>query len=72
MKTLNLNNYAGSFLPHSFIDAVGKDLNGFSLAAALENIGYTVTSHVDTGRNGLVILVEGFNVSTNGFVYKRS
>jgi len=71
MKTLNLNDHAGSFLPHPFIDAVSKDLNGFSLAAALESIGYTVTSHIDTGKNGLVTLDEGFNVSTNGYVSKR-
>jgi len=53
-----------------FIDEIPTDLDGAHLAAYFEQVlNLNVLENYDTGRNGLVILENGLQVSTNGFCY---
>lgn len=58
---------AGSFLD---LDGVCRfSTNGAPLAEWLEEIGFTIIDHRDTGTCGLVCTKEGIKVSTNGYTY---
>ena len=67
---INLEDYKGKFLPHSISDNF-HTMDGFCVAAWLCKQGYDVKEFKDTGRNGLAVTVEGFTVSTNGYVSKE-
>ena len=49
-------------------DGIEVDLDGQYMAEWLESCGFPVVDHKDTGRNGLVTLGCGVQVSTNGYV----
>lgn len=75
MQTNILKLCEGRFLPNSISDSWCSTrpqdrMNGACVAEWLRNIGETVVSNRDTGRNGEAVTASGYVVSTNGYVHR--
>ena len=64
-RTLKLENYIGKYID---TDGILPDLDGTALAEYLTIAGYKVVRHYDAITHGRVILDNGLQVSTNGYV----
>lgn len=62
----NLNTYIGKFIPDYIF--CSRTADGSDTAKWLGGKGYKVKRFYDCGRNGLVLLSNGLQVSTNGYV----
>lgn len=57
--------------PIFLTDFYGSTLDGSDVAEYMEGIGFTVEDFHDTGRNGLVTLSCGVQISTNGCALRK-
>ena len=64
---INLADMVGGFIP-AYNETCFRTMDGEDVAEWLTAQGYEVVSCRDTGRNGLAVTKDGYQVSTNGYV----